>query len=260
MYSVNVYVNELEQFETLSREREIELLKLIKQGNELARDEFIKCNLKLVVKIAHDYKNMGVSLEDLISVGNIGLMKAVDKFDFNKEAKFSTYAALWIKQSMRRELSSSSRAISVCCNTLNKMKKVKALKEQNKNISLEDIAKVTNIKNKKYIANLLNGYSEVSLNQIIDDDNRELGSVIGDNTADTFEEISNKDFIDVLMKNIKNLNEREREVLRYRYGLCGSPILTQKELASKMGYTHQRIQSIEKEAIAKLRKLMKNEI
>ena len=262
MYSVNVYVNELEQFEILSREREIELLKLIKQGNELARDEFIKCNLKLVVKIAHEFKGMGVSLADLIAVGNVGLMKAVDKFELDKGVKFSTYAALWIKQSMRRELCASSRTISFCCNTLDKMKKVKKLKEQNENLSVEDIAKAMKTNSTNYIANVSNGYSQVSLNQTIDDENgRSLNDVLADESVvDTSEEIANKELTKIMMKYIAGLNDREKKVLRYRYGLCNSPIYTQKELASKMGYTYQRIQSIEKEALAKLRSLMRKEI
>ena len=259
MNGIDVYARTLETYEKLTPEREVELMTLIKNGDEFAKEEFIKCNLKLVMKIAHEFKDVGLSFEDLVSVGNIGLLKAVDAYELGKGAKFSSYAALWIKQYMRRELCSSSRAISFCCNTLNKMKKVKELKEQNESLSAEDIAKKMNTRSKNYIANLMNGYSEVSLNQSIDEDGRTYGDMIANETTDTYNQIETNDLISVMMKHIATLNKRERIVLRYRYGLCGSPIFTLKELAKKMNYTHQRIQSIEKEAIAKLYRLMKNE-
>ena len=261
MSGLNVYSQTLEQYEKLTPEREVELITLIKNGDELAREEFIECNLKLVLKIAHDFTGKGLAIEDLVSVGNIGLMKAVDAYELGKGTKFSSYAALWIKQYMRKELSASSRAISFCSNTLEKMKKVKELKEQSENSSVDDIAKAMNTRSKNYIANLMNGYSEISLNQMIgDEDGRSFGDTIADENAIVGQEIETNELISLMMKHLKSLKDRERKVLIYRYGLFGKKMMTQKELAKAMDYTYQRIQSIEKEAIANLYRAMRNEI
>lgn len=259
MNSVSYFVKMAENC-NLNEQEEIVILKSIKNGNNNAYEDFIKHNMKLVIKIAKQFENFGISIEDLISVGTIGLMKAIDKYEIGKGAKFSSYAALWIKYYMRKELSENSRVVSFCNTTLNKMKKVKELKEKNKNSSVEEIAREMNTRGKNYISNLLNGYSQISMNQIIDENNGEIEDFFEDKNVGVDEKYEIEELIENMLKHIDKLNQNEKTVLTYRYGLGGKRILTQNELASVLHYTRQRIQSIEKEAIDKLKAIMLNEI
>lgn len=260
MNSISYFVKNTENYNTLNEQEEIGILKSIKNGNNNAYEEFIKHNMKLVMKIANQFEHLGVSIEDLISVGTIGLMKAIEKYEIGKGSKFSSYAALWIKYYMRKELSENSRVICFCNTTLNKMKKVKELKEKNENSSVEDIAREMNTRGKNYISNLLNGYSQISMNQIIDENNGEIEDFFEEKSIGADTKLEIEDLIENMLKHIDKLNKNERIVLTYRYGLGGKRILTQNELASVLHYTRQRIQSIEKEAIDKLKTIMINEI
>ncbi len=123
--TMKVYMQEIGQIPLVTREEEVDLAADIAKGSAAARHKLIQSNLRLVVKIAHDFKGLGLPLVDLISEGNIGLMKAVEKFDPSKGAKFSSYAAWWIKQSMRRALSNQSRTIRIPVQSAGKINKIK---------------------------------------------------------------------------------------------------------------------------------------
>jgi RNA polymerase primary sigma factor len=142
MSAINDYMKEITEIDTLNIMEERKLFELIKDGDEDAKQKMIVSNLRLVAKIAHDYKGYGVPLEDLIGAGNVGLMKAVEKYEFGKGTKFSTYASLWIKNQIRREIDYVGRTISFCCNTLDKMRKIKKLKDDmGDDFNIEEVAK-----------------------------------------------------------------------------------------------------------------------
>lgn len=254
--ALDFYAREVTAIETLNLREEQKLFELIKKGNEEAREKMIVSNLRLVIKIAHEFENMGLSFEDLVCVGNIGLIKAVDKFELGKGAKFSTYAAMWIKQYMRRELDKSSRIVSFCGSTLKKMKKIKQMKEEQGNQFTIDKAAEVLGSGKGFVTDWANGYSQISLNEkTLCNDNAEIGDTIADDKTDVASEYCRNDFLDFLENNYETLlDEKEQKVIRYRYGICGGDkTYTQKETAKLMDYTYQRIQQIEKVALKKLR-------
>jgi RNA polymerase primary sigma factor len=185
MSAINDYMKEITEIDTLNIMEERKLFELIKDGDEDAKQKMIVSNLRLVAKIAHDYKGYGVPLEDLIGAGNVGLMKAVEKYEFGKGTKFSTYASLWIKNQIRREIDYVGRTISFCCNTLDKMRKIKKLKDDmGDDFNIEEVAKEMK-SSKGYVACWANGYSQVSLNEpISSEDNHELGDIIADEKTD----------------------------------------------------------------------------
>jgi RNA polymerase primary sigma factor len=259
MSAINDYMKEITEIDTLNIMEERKLFELIKDGDEDAKQKMIVSNLRLVAKIAHDYKGYGVPLEDLIGAGNVGLMKAVEKYEFGKGTKFSTYASLWIKNQIRREIDYVGRTISFCCNTLDKMRKIKKLKDDmGDDFNIEEVAKEMK-SSKGYVACWANGYSQVSLNEpISSEDNHELGDIIADEKTDCVNDIIKNDFIILIEENYtKILDKNEIRVMEYRYGLNGMTIKTQKETAKAMGYTYQRIQQIEKNALKKLKKYLK---
>lgn len=253
------YIKEIKDFDCLSKLEEKELFNSLKNGDENARNIIANSNLKLVVKIAHEYKGMGVSLEDLICVGNVGLVEAIDKFDGSKGAKFSTYASYWIKHNIRREIDKNGRSITFSPSVLNKMKKLKKLKdEKGEDFNMEDALEAVKSKRRGYVASLIDGYSQCSLHQNIGDGDDVLMDVIADNNnwMNNFE--SNDDFSFLMEKIGEVLNDTEIEIIKFRFGINGVDALTQKELALKMGFTHQRIQQIEKDALKKLKRFFKN--
>ena len=250
--AINDYVKRIDSFKVLNTEEENALIDKMLKGDSCAREALINSNLKLVVKIAHNFKGYGLSLEDLISIGNIGLMNATDKYKQEKGSKFSVYASYWIKSKIKKELSQYCNVIGVCQSTYEKMKKAKALSET-KNI--DEIAKEMKTRNKQYIYSLVDGLSQCSLDEKISDSEKlTIGDMIEDNKGDFLAKIILEDDFNYIWKKAKSiLTKTEYFIIEHRFGLNDKKIMKQTEIAVELNLTNSRVQQIEKNAINKLK-------
>lgn len=269
MYSKNdpmkSYMQDIGEIPLITKQEEIELAARIKKGDMSAREKLIKANLRLVVKIAHDFKGFGLPLLDLISEGNIGLMRAAEKFDPAKGAKFSSYSAWWIKQSMRRALSQKSRTIRVPVASAGKINKIKTAKLQlteklGRMPTDGEIAEHLDLTKRTVQGLKLADFKTFSLHDPIQ--KGEEGSfedIIPDNNADTPDTIiEGSESIHRLRGLINNLDERERTILIMRYGLDGSRPKTLEEVSRIIGRTRERVRQIQMQSLKKLRMLIED--
>ena len=256
------YHKDVSNFDPITKEEEIDLAKRIKGGDEDAFNNLVQANLRLVVLIAGEYEGLGLSSLDLISEGNIGLVKAAKRFDVSKDVKFSFYAGLWIRQHIKRALSNKSRTIRIPVsmlgkiNTLEKQKKRESL---DGNIDLQENNQKTEKNVSERLGRLMNlaKTSYVSIDtQINDSEKSTLADVIPDTKLeDPNESLTRSDDYELIRNNLDDLNEREKQILTSRFGLDENPPLTLIEIANKMGLTKERVRQIEEYAIIKLRRL-----
>jgi RNA polymerase primary sigma factor len=264
--TIKIYLREIGKVPLLTREEEIELAKRIKKGDKKAREKMIKANLRLVVKIAHDYTNLGLSLLDLISEGNLGLMKAVERFDPKKGAKLSTYAAWWIKQSIKRALANQSKTIRLPVHVVDKISKLrraamKLTEELGHDPTDEELADYLGLTRAKVAQLRTVGIRPASLDATIgDDESTSFSEIVGDEDALTpYEMLSDKTQRNELRDLLKNLDERESVILTQRFGLDGKNPLTLEEVGSKFRITRERVRQIQNIAMNKLRKMIEKQ-
>jgi RNA polymerase primary sigma factor len=259
-----LYIREIGQVQLLTVQEEIELAARIKKGDKAAREHMIKANLRLVVKIARDYEGLGLPLLDLISEGNIGLMKAVERFDPAKGGKLSTYAAWWIKQGIKRALANQSKTIRLPVHLVDKifrMRKV-ALKLQEslgREPTDEELADEMGLPVKRVTKMRSASLRPTSLDAPLGDesDSKTVAELVEDERASNpYEELEGKTVTGMLGEIIKNLNAREYEILRYRFGLDGGTEKTLEEVGEKFGVTRERIRQIQNIALNKLRRMI----
>ncbi len=259
--SYHLYLQEIGQTKLLTLAEETALARRVQKGDEKAREHMIKANLRLVVKIARDYENFGLPLLDLINEGNIGLMRAVEKFDPDKGAKLSTYAAWWIKQSIRRALSDQSKTIRIPVHATDKLLHIRriALKleeELGREATDEEIGAELDIPAKQVRQLLQASIRPASLDAPLgDDDSNRISDVIADERATTpYDQLEEKTNADLIHEVIGILDPRETTILRYRFGLDGGGEKTLEEVGQKFGVTRERIRQIQNVALGKLRK------
>jgi len=261
--SIKIYLREIRQTPLLTPQEEIELAARIKKGDQKARTWMIKANLRLVVKIARDYSNLGLPLLDLISEGNIGLMKAVERFDPAKGGKLSTYSAWWIKQSIKRAMANQSKTIRLPGHLIDKIYKLnraslKMSEELGREPTDEELAEEIGISSAKLSHLKTVSIRPASLDAPIgDDDSTEFGEIVGDKDAQTpFELFSDKNLRDELSELFEVLDGREREIVFKRFGLDGGKPKTLEEVGKKFGVTRERIRQLQNIALAKLRRAL----
>ena len=268
--TMKVYMGEIAQIPLVNKKEEAELAEAIhstdQERYEDARTTLIKANLRLVVKIAHDFKGLGLPLLDLISEGNIGLMRAVEKFDPAKGAKFSSYAAWWIKQSMRRALANQSRTIRIPVQSAGKINKIKTVRmrlaeELGRDPSDAEIAEHLDFSERTVSGLRLADLRTISLHDPIQQgEEGEFQDIIPDRHAMTPDQIiGDIESVFRLMDLLDKLDERERKILEMRFGLRGGKTLTLEEVSQQIGRTRERVRQIQNQALAKLKQLLMDE-
>lgn len=260
---IKIYLREIGQIPLLTPDQEIELAAKIKKGDKEARSLMIRSNLRLVVKIAHDYANLGLPLLDLISEGNIGLMKAVERFDPAKGGKLSTYAAWWIKQSIKRALANQSKTIRLPVHLVDKISKMRRVamqmsEELGREPSDDELAEEVGLSAGKISQLKTVSIRPASLDApISDDDTTEFGEIVGDMEALTpFERLQDKNLKDEVGDLLSVLDEREKKIIFSRFGLDGGKAKTLEEVGKKFGVTRERIRQLQNIALMKLRRAL----
>ena len=260
---IKIYLREIGQIPLLTIEQEIELAAKIKKGDKAARSLMIRSNLRLVVKIAHDYANLGLPLLDLISEGNIGLMKAVERFDPAKGGKLSTYAAWWIKQSIKRALANQSKTIRLPVHLVDKISKMRRVamqmsEELGREPTDDELAEEVGLASGKISQLKTVSIRPASLDApISDDDSTEFGEIVGDLEALTpFERLRDQNLRDEVGDLLGVLDEREKKIIFSRFGLDGGKAKTLEEVGKKFGVTRERIRQLQNIALMKLRRAL----
>ena len=260
---IKTYLREIMGTPLLSAQQEIELAARIKKGDQKARALMIKANLRLVVKIAHDYANLGLPLLDLISEGNIGLLKAVERFDPAKGGKLSTYGAWWIKQSIKRAMANQSKTIRLPVHLVDKISIVrrvamKMTEELGREPTDEELAEEVGISSAKVSQLKTVSIRPASLDApISDDDSTKFGEIVGDEDAQTpFELFRDKNLRDEISELLEVLDDRERRIIFYRFGLAGGNPKTLEEVGKQFGVTRERIRQLQNIALVKLRRAL----
>ncbi len=261
--AIKLYLREIGQVKLLTPQEEIELAARIKKGDKKAREQMIKANLRLVVKIARDYEGIGLPLLDLISEGNIGLMKAVERFDPAKGGKLSTYGSWWIKQSIKRALANQSKTIRLPVHLVDKISKMRRTamrlqEELGREPTDEELGEDLGITAARVAQMRMAAIRPASLDAPIgDEDSNNFAEVVQDESADTpYEQLEEKTVTRMLQEMVKTLDPREATILRARFGLDGGPQKTLEEVGQKFGVTRERVRQIQNIALKKLRKMI----
>lgn len=258
--SMKLYLHEIGSIPLLTAEQEVEIAKKIESGDVQARDQLISANLRLVVSIAKRYLGRGLSVEDLIQNGNIGLMKAVEKFDYTKGYKFSTYATWWIRQAITRSVADQGRLVRIPVHMNEKIfKYARAKKDFLQNFGFEpsnrDVADQLGwrVEDVERVSSIVTNPTSLDAS-IGEDDDSSLGDFVQDeNAADADTIITNYELTEILRTLMGPLTEREKGVLVYRFGLDGAAPLTLEEVGEIYGVTRERIRQLEAKAIRKIK-------
>ncbi len=260
--SLRLYLRSIGRVDLLTAEQEVELAKRIERGDMAAKQHMIEANLRLVVSIAKGYLGRGLSFLDLIQEGSLGLIRAVEKFDWRRGYKFSTYATWWIRQAVTRAIADKARTIRIPVHMVEKMNKVsqverQLVQEHGREPTPEEIAaelgwEVADVREILRVAQ-----APVSLDKPVgEEEDSQLGDFVEDEDAESpFEEVSQAIRRESVWRALAALPPREREVLELRYGLRGNRSLTLEEVGRAFGVTRERIRQIENNTLRKLQQL-----
>jgi RNA polymerase primary sigma factor len=261
----SLYVREVGQVALLTPQEEITLAARIQRGDAAARDHMIRANLRLVIKIAREYENLGMPLLDLVNEGNIGLMKAVERFDPAKGGKLSTYAALWIRQQIRRGLASQGKTIRLPVHVADRIyhlsqAELRLRAHLGREASDEELAHELNTTVVKLGRLRRAAARPASLDAPLGDDaSSTVAEVVADeNAATPFERLQNQTETALVRKLVENLPEREARILRLRFGLDSGQEQTLETVGRKLKLTRERIRQVQNMALQKLRQMLEN--
>ena len=257
---VRMYLKEIGQIKLLSAEEEIELAQKVSEGDQNAKNKLTEANLRLVVSIAKKYSGRGLHILDLIQEGNTGLIRAVDKFDWTKGNKFSTYATWWIRQAITRAIADQARTIRVPVHMVEVINKAtrcnrKLVQELGREPTVEEIAAELGLPVEKIIEANRTAADTLSLDTPVgDEEDTSIGSFVEDErTPGPADATSNAMLAEALKEILDTLTEREADVLRMRFGMYDGRTHTLEEVGQIFGVTRERIRQIENKAIRKLR-------
>ncbi len=262
--SLKLYLREISKTPLLTVEEEVALAERIKKGDKEARAHMIRANLRLVVKIAQDYSGYGLPVTDLISEGNIGLMKAVERFDPEKGGKLSTYAAWWIKQSIKRALANQSKTIRLPVHMVDKIAKMRRISTMlaealGREPTDEELAEEIGLPRRKLAMLKQASQRPTSLDAPINEgEATEYSEIIGDErAANPLEMLSDKNLHGELDGLLAVLDDRERRIIDERFGLNGKKPLTLEEVGREFGVTRERIRQLQNSALTKMRRALR---
>ena len=257
--SVKMYLKEIGKIELLNADQERDIAQRMADGDEDAKEMLINSNLRLVVSIAKKYMNRGLSLLDLIQEGNIGLIKAVDKFDYTKGFKFSTYATWWIRQAITRAIADQARTIRIpvhMVETINKLTRVQRqlVQDLGREPTTEELAKEMSMEPAKIREIQKISQDPISIDKPVgeEEDRHLVDFISNDELAAPEEEVARILLKEDLIKALNSLTERERKVIELRFGLKDGIPMTLEQVGKKLGVTRERIRQIEAKAIRKL--------
>jgi RNA polymerase primary sigma factor len=261
--SMKYYLREISRTPLLTIEEETALAERIKQGDQDAREHMIRANLRLVVKIAGDYSGYGVSMSDLVSEGNIGLMKAVDRFDPEKGGKLSTYGAWWIKQSIKRALANQSKTVRLPVHMVDKIARIRRIASSltetlGREPTDDELAEETGLPRQKVAmlkqAAMRPTYLDAPVNA---GEATEHGEIIADEAASNpLDLLSDKNLHDQIDGLLATLDERERRIIDERFGLNGLKPMLLEDVGREFGVSRERIRQIQNSALLKMRRAL----
>ena len=264
--SLDKYLHEIGQEELISVEEEVELAQRIRKGDRQALERLTKANLRFVVSVAKQYQNQGLSLADLINEGNVGLIRAAEKFDETRGFKFISYAVWWIRQSILQAISEQSRIVRLPLNQVGSANKINRMlsrfeQENERNPSLEEIADCTKMPREKIAEALMANSKQVSVDSPLgqDDGNCLLDIIPGNAQTDTDHEMLMESLRNEIGRVLKCLDARERNVIEACFGI-NQPELTLEEIGDKYGLTRERVRQIKEKALRKLRDSTSNKL
>ncbi len=262
--NLKLYLREISKTPLLTPDEEVELAARIKRGDKQARTHMINANLRLVVKIAQDYAGYGLPLSDLISEGNIGLMKAVERFDPNKGGKLSTYAAWWIKQSIKRALANQSKTIRLPVHMVDKIAKMRRISTMLAEVlgrepTDEELADEIGLPRRKLAMLKQASQRPTSLDAPVNEgEATQYGEIIGDDRAENpLDALTDKNLHGELDDLLAILDQRERRIIDERFGLNGKKPMTLEEVGREFGVTRERIRQLQNVALTKMRKALR---
>ena len=258
--SLDRYLQEIGREELITIEEEVELAQAIKRGDRKALDKMTRANLRFVVSVAKQYQNQGLSLPDLINEGNLGLIKAAEKFDETRGFKFISYAVWWIRQSILQALAEQARIVRLPLNqvgTLNKITKAlsKFEQENERKPSSEELAKELGIPEDKITDTLKVSGRHISVDApfVDGEDNSLLDVLVNEDAPNADRTLMNESLSKEIDQVLKNLSEREAEIVKLFFGIGGGQEMTLEEIGLKFGLTRERVRQIKEKAIRRLR-------
>jgi RNA polymerase primary sigma factor len=263
--SLEKYLNEIGREELLSSDEEVELAQRIRKGDQKALDRLTKANLRFVVSVAKQYQNQGLSLPDLINEGNLGLIKAAERFDETRGFKFISYAVWWIRQSILQAIAEQSRIVRVPLNQLGSVSKINRVlskfeQENERRPSVGEISEETNLPEDKVDEAMMATPRHMSVDApfVDGDDNSLLDVLVNDNAPMADRQLQIESLREEIGTLLKSLSERERNIVSAFYGI-GQPEMTLEEIGNKFDLTRERVRQIKEKAIRRLRDNTKNE-
>ena len=257
--SLDKYLQEIGREELISVEEEVELAQRIRKGDQAALEKLTKANLRFVVSVAKQYQNQGISLPDLINEGNLGLIKAAEKFDETRGFKFISYAVWWIRQSILQALAEQSRIVRLPLNQVGSLNKInKALskfkQEHERMPSPDELAELLDIPSEKIADTLRVSGRHVSVDApfVDGEDNSLLDVLVNNDSPNADKGLVNESLNTEIERALSTLTERERDIVKYFFGI-GCQEMTLEEIGEKFGLTRERVRQIKEKAIRRLR-------
>jgi len=265
--SLDKYLHEIGKIELLSPEVEVELAKKIKLGDRQAFETLISANLRFVVSVSKQYQNQGLSLSDLINEGNLGLIKAAERFDETRGFKFISYAVWWIRQSILQALAEQARIVRLPLNKIGSISKINRAfsqleQEFQREPTTEELASVLDL-NSDIIEDSLNlSGMHISMDAPLrdDDDNNLYDIMLNDDSPSADNELIRGSLRKEIERSLSTLSQREADILRYFFGLNGYSILTLEEIGQELQLTRERVRQIKEKAIKKLKNKYRNQL
>lgn len=255
---LSIYLDEVSRFQVLTREQEVEIGRRVRAGDRIARQDLIQSNLRLVVSVAHQYEHLGLPLLDVIEEGNIGLMRAVERFDPGLEFRFSTYAVHWIRQAIRRALADKGRNIRIPTYMAELVSRFRRHERESGSEDMADLVRALRLPtaNLKLIERVV-ATAQQGISSVDDASFAEACDVLARGSPDG--PILDSEDTAVVRSRLERMPEREAEVLRYRFGLDGFPVMTLEEIGEIFSLTRERIRQIESQALERLRGMIGSE-